>query len=110
MLEVMVSMVILAIGVLAVTALVALDEGFDHLLEDHSRAQRLAEGFGVDPATVDTNIVMAEVADGPGLEAQLKEEGVLIVALGPKLVRLVTHRDVDDSDVERALAALKRVS
>ncbi len=98
------------VGVLAATALVALDEGFDHLLEDHSRAQRLAEGFDVDPGTVDTNIVIAEVADGPGLEAKLREEGVLIVALGPKQVRLVTHRDVGDEDVERALLAFERVS
>jgi threonine aldolase len=92
------------VGVLAATAMVALDEGFEHLAEDHARAKRLAEGLGVDPATVDTNIVIADVDDGPATEARFAEAGVLIVAIGPKQIRLVTHRDVDDEDVERALA------
>ncbi|MHC4940704.1 MAG: threonine aldolase family protein [Planctomycetota bacterium] len=96
------------VGVLAATAMVALDEGFDHLAEDHARAKRLAEGLGVDPATVDTNIVIADVDDAPAVEVRFKEAGVLIVAIGPKQVRLVTHRDVGDADVERALAVTRR--
>jgi threonine aldolase len=42
------------------------------------------------------------------VEARFKEAGVLIVAIGPKQVRLVTHRDVGDADVERALAVTRR--
>jgi threonine aldolase len=69
------------VGVLAAPALVALDEGLDHLDADHRRARRLAEAFGVDPATVDTNIVIATVVDAPTLEARLAEQGVRTIAL-----------------------------
>jgi threonine aldolase len=93
------------VGVLAATGHVALDAGFDHLAEDHARARRLAEGFGVDPATVDTNIVIAEVEDAPGKEAAFAERGIRLVAIAPDRIRLVTHRDVGDDDVEAALAA-----
>ncbi len=94
-------------GVLAAPALVALDGGFDHLREDHRRAQRLADAFGVDPAAVETNIVIAEVEDGPRAEARLREAGVWTVAIGPRQIRLVTHRDVGDAEVERARSAAR---
>jgi len=97
------------VGVLAATAMVALDEGFEHLAADHARARRLAEGFGVDPATVDTNIVIADVDDAPGVEARFAARGVRLVAIGPGRIRLVTHRDVGDAEVERALAAAKEI-
>ena len=91
------------VGVLAAPALVALDEGFDFIAEDHRRAKRLAEAFGVDPATVDTNIVIADVADAPAEEARLAARGVRVVAIGPTQIRLVTHRDIDDAAVELAI-------
>ncbi len=49
--------------------------------------------------------MIAEVTDGPAAEARLREEGVWCVAIGPRQVRLVTHRDVGDADVERAAVA-----
>jgi threonine aldolase len=97
------------VGVLAAPALVALDSGFDHIEEDHRRAKRLAAAFGVDPAFVDSNIVIAEVEDGPAAEARLAEEGVMVFAISPTEIRLVTHRDVDDEDVERAILAAKKL-
>ncbi len=97
------------VGVLAATGLVALDDGFDHLRDDHARAKRLAAAFGVDPATVETNIVIAGVADAPGAEARFAEEGVLLLAIAPDRIRLVTHRDVGDAAVERALSAAARI-
>jgi len=97
------------VGVLAATGLVALDNGFDHLRADHARAKRLAAAFRVDPATVETNIVIAEVKDAAAVEQRFKEEGVLLLAIGPSRIRLVTHRDVGDAEVERALAAASRI-
>jgi len=93
------------VGVLAAPALVALDGGFDHIAEDHRRAKRLAEAFGVDPGTVDTNIVIATVPDAHATVSRLAEAGVHVVALSPTEIRLVTHRDVGDDDVERACRA-----
>ena len=95
------------VGVLAAPALVALDAGFDHLADDHRRAKRLAEAFGVDPATVETNIVIAAVGDAKAAEARLEGEGVRIVAISPTEIRLCTHRDVDDAAVERACRAAR---
>ena len=97
------------VGVLAAPCLVALDAGFEHLAEDHRRAKRLAEGFGVDPATVDTNIVIAEVPDAASVEARFAEEDVRLVAIGPDSIRLVTHCDIDDTDVEKALTAASKI-
>jgi len=93
------------VGVLAAPALVALEEGFDHIAADHRRARQLAEGFGVDPALVDSNIVIADVGDAAQAEARLAAKGVQVVAISPTEIRLVTHKDVGDEDVERAIAA-----
>jgi len=93
------------VGILAAAGLVALDAGFEHLAEDHRRAKRLAEAFGVDPGTVETNIVIAAVGDAPAVQARLEETGVRAIAISPTEIRLVTHRDVGDEDVEQAVRA-----
>jgi len=102
------------IGILAAAGLYALDHNLDRLGEDHARARRLAEGCGTisglraDPP--DTNIVMIHV-DRPAASAEeicgrLDERGVWILPAGPARLRAVTHLDVDDAGVERALEAL----
>lgn len=95
------------VGVLAAPALVALDLGFEHIREDHRRAKRLAEGIGVDPTTVETNIVIARVTDAAAAQRALDAEGVRTVAIGPTELRFVTHRDVGDAEVERAIRAFR---
>ena len=97
-------------GVLAAPALVALDLGFEHFVRDHRRAKRIAEAFGVDPATVETNIVMVPVRDGPAAEAVLADAGVRCVAVSPTGIRLCTHRDIDDEGVEAAVGAAVSLS
>jgi len=97
------------VGVLAAPCMVALDAGFDHFAEDHRRAKRLAEAFGVDPATVDTNIVIAEVEEAPTVEAKFAEAGVRLVAIGPDRIRLVTHCDIGDADIDQATNAAARI-
>jgi threonine aldolase len=97
------------VGVLAAPCLVALDEGFERLADDHRRARRLAEAFGVDPARVETNIVFAEVKDAKAVEAAFRADGILVIAVSPREIRLVTHRDVGDAEVERASVAAARI-
>lgn len=97
------------VGVLAAAGLHALDHHVERLADDHAHARLLAEACGVDPADVDTNIVAFDREDAPGFVARAREAGVLIGAVGPRTVRLVTHLDIARPDAERAariLAAL----
>jgi len=94
------------VGILAAAGLHALDHHVERLAEDHAHARLLAEACGVDPAAVDTNIVVVQRADAPGFVAAARAEGVLVSAVGPTTVRLVTHLDVSREDAERAAAVL----
>ncbi len=97
-------------GVLAAAGLHALDHHLDRLAEDHDHARLLAEACGVDPAGVDTNIVVVPGDDAAGFVAAAAEAGVRVSAVGPRTVRLVTHLDVDRRAAERAAAVLSSLS
>lgn len=94
------------VGVLAAAGLHALDHHVGRLAEDHTHARLLAEACGVDPESVDTNIVAFDRADAPGFVARAREAGVLIGAVGPRTVRVVTHLDIARADAERAARIL----
>jgi threonine aldolase len=100
-------------GIVAAAGLYALDHHVERLADDHARARRLAEGLaelpgvGLDPATVETNIVIFTVPDAPAFCAALEREGVGMLPVGPDRVRAVTHLDVDDDGIERALRAAR---
>ncbi|MBV8995548.1 MAG: hypothetical protein JO287_18030 [Pseudonocardiales bacterium] len=100
-------------GIVAAGCLWALDHHVDRLAEDHRNARILAEGLAelpgvtLDPDTVDTNIVVFGLTGAPKFCRRLEDEqGVRMGALGPDLVRAVTHHDVDSTGVHRATAAL----
>jgi threonine aldolase len=101
-------------GIVAAAGLYALDHHVERLAEDHARAHRLAEGLAalpgveIDPAAVDTNIVIFAVPDAPAFCAALAADGVDMSHFGPTRVRAVTHLDVDDAGIDRALAAAVR--
>lgn len=101
-------------GVIAAAGLVALTEMVDRLPEDHVRARRLAEGldelpgFTVDLNTVQSNIIIFKTEPTvPHVEfiERMKREGVLISNYGHRGLRMVTHYEIDDAAVERALKA-----
>jgi threonine aldolase len=100
-------------GVLAAPGLVALRQMVVRLPEDHARAARLADAVatrwpasGLDPSSVRTNIVTFDHPDPEKLLGHLGEHGVLAHAIAPRTIRFVTHHDVDDDDVERAVHAI----
>ena len=95
------------VGILAAAGRYALAHHVERLADDHARARRLMAGLGGDPARVETNIVVLDVDDAATVAAVAAEQGVLISALGPRFLRLVTHLDVDDAGVERALQVLR---
>ena len=94
-------------GVLAAAGSYALDHHVERLAEDHRRASLLADALGVGP--VDTNLVPVPVQDSRAVVAAAREQGVLVSAMGPRTVRLVTHLDVDDAGVARAAEVLGRL-
>jgi threonine aldolase len=106
------------VGVLAAAGLVALTKMVDRLVEDHARAQRLAHGLAqipgiqLDPADVETDIIIFGLEHPrfavPELLEELKARRVLALAV-PQGIRLVTNKDVDDDDVDRAVAAFQDI-
>jgi threonine aldolase len=102
------------VGILAAAGRYALDNHIDRLAEDHARARRLAEALApygvVDPARVRTNLVPLDLSksklNAPALAAAAAERGVLIAAMLPGVARVVTHLDVDDDAVDRAIEVL----
>jgi threonine aldolase len=101
-------------GIVAAAGLYALDHHVERLADDHARARRLAEGLGalpgveIDPATVETNIVIFAVPDAPAFCAALARDDVTMGPLDGRRVRAVTHLDVDDAGIDRALDAARR--
>ena len=106
-------------GVLAAAGLVALDKTPPLLARDHQNAKTLAEGLAgipgisIDPGQVETNILVFDVSgtglDATEISAQLKERGVLASAISPQAMRMVTHYDVSEAGIERAVAAMDQI-
>jgi len=92
----------------------------DRLRDDHTNARRLAEGIAkiegihIDLSHVQTNIVCFNI-DGLGIKAdmfisKLKEESILALPLSETIIRMVTHRGIEKEHVEKAIAAIERIS
>ena len=97
------------VGILAAAGLYALDHHLERLADDHANARLLADACGVDPSTVDTNIVVVPMSDPARVVAAAREEGVLVSAVGATSLRMVTHLDVSRDDAERAAAILAKL-
>ncbi|MGA8211748.1 MAG: GntG family PLP-dependent aldolase [Nocardioidaceae bacterium] len=97
------------VGMLAAAGLHALDHHLDRLSLDHDHARLLARACGVDPATVDTNIVVVDVPDAAAVVTTARSHGVLVSAVGPRALRLVTHLDVGPEQAAAAAEVLYRV-
>jgi threonine aldolase len=102
-------------GVVAAAMLYALDHNVDRLAEDHARAKRLAAGLAeaglpVDVDATETNFVGVDVTsigvDARVAQQRIAEHGVRVGVLRPGVLRVATHLDVTDDDVERAIALI----
>jgi threonine aldolase len=101
-------------GVLAAAGDYALTHQFDRLADDHARARRLAEALApwglVDPSRVRTNMVLLDfsksIVDAAEFARTAAARGVLFPPVSPRHVRLVTHLDVDDAGIDRAIEVL----
>ena len=106
-------------GVLAAAGLYALAHHVPRLKEDHDHAKELARilqaipSVSVHPDDVETNIVFFDVKEPgrspAGIVAALKDDGVLLNAVGGSRFRAVTHLGISAADIQRAGAILTRV-
>ncbi len=105
-------------GIVAAAGLFALRHNLGRLEEDHRRADALARGCASVPGVVapkpQTNIVMLDLQDDAlqpeTLLGRLRERGVWMTQFGPRRLRAVTHLDVDDAGVQRAVAAFREAA
>ncbi len=105
-------------GVIAAAGLHALEYHVDRLSDDHARARHLGQAVaerwpgsrvgdaGAAGGHPFTNIVAFRPPDAHGLLDHLWSAGIRAGLLGPDTVRLVTHLDIDDTDISRAVTAL----
>jgi threonine aldolase len=102
-------------GILAAAGLYALEHHRTRLAEDHARAKTIAAALreipalDVDQDQVETDIVLVNLRKGTaGQWAEaMAREGVLVGIFGPSTLRVVTHLDIDDPAVERAISAFR---
>jgi threonine aldolase len=106
-------------GIIAAAGVYALQHHVQRLAEDHAHAKMLAEALAglpavrLNPAEVDTNIVMLDVSaagrPAQAIAEQLERAGVRVSVVGRTRMRAVTHLDVSRQDIERAIAVFRQV-
>src|SRR6266704_129153 len=106
-------------GILAAAGLIALEKGPKRLQVDHDNAKVLASKLAaipevtLDPAKVQTNIVIFDLKksgwSAPDFLQALEKRNVLAVPVDAERVRMVTHLDVDGSQIDKAAAAVREV-
>jgi len=108
-------------GIIAAGALHGLRHHRVRLAEDHARARRLASalaltsGLAIDPGDIETNVVIVALDRHPerldAFIAAAKAAGVLVDPFGaPGEFRALTHLDVDDRGIERAIDAFRKAA
>jgi threonine aldolase len=100
-------------GIIAAASLYAFENHVDRLTEDHQRASSLAAGLreaGYEVGEPETNLVLVAVERPSEFLQALAREGVLATPGRPGFVRLCTHLDVGDEDVQTAVEAAARVT
>ena len=107
------------VGVIAAAGIIALTKMVDRLSEDHRRAKLLAKeiskikGLVLDPNKVVTNIIICRY-DYPLFSMQefiskLASKGVLILPMSKNEIRFVTHKDVEDKDIWKAVDVCRSI-
>lgn len=105
-------------GIVAASAIFALENHVDRLADDHTLAHQLAlglasiDGIKIEPERVKTNLVFFEIEAGYGLASQLtgvlKEQGVWVGPMGGQRLRAVTHLDVTPDDISAAVEIIRQ--
>jgi threonine aldolase len=100
-------------GVIAAASLYAFEHHIDRLAEDHERARRLATGLaeaGYEVEPPETNIVLIRVEEPQEFLHALARKSVLATPGKAGYVRLCTHLDIDDEEVDAAVEVATRLA
>ncbi|MCX7974520.1 MAG: aminotransferase class I/II-fold pyridoxal phosphate-dependent enzyme [Candidatus Aminicenantes bacterium] len=105
-------------GVLAACGIIALTQMVERLKEDHDRAKKLARaiaelpGISLNPEEIETNIIIFGLNHPrwpiPSFLEELKRRRILALPVTGG-IRFVTHKDIDDDDVDRTIAAFQEL-
>ena len=104
-------------GIVAAAGIYALENNIDRLEIDHARAKRLGEAALHHPSVIshypiDTNIVILELqkgVDADALSAEWGRNGIECFQFGPSSIRLVTHLDNTDAQIDAACNYLSKI-
>jgi len=106
------------VGIIAAAGLYAVQNNIERLTEDHANARWLAERlnqldvFNIDLSRVETNIILADTTGehtAASVLDKMREVGVWAVPFGHRVIRFVTHLDVNHSDCEQAFERISEV-
>lgn len=105
------------VGVIAAAGLYALKNNIERLQEDHEKAQKLAdaiEGIAnleIDRKSVQTNLLFfkpLKMTVEESIDA-CKKEGLLLSVGTIEKLRAITHLDVSDKEIDKAITILQKV-
>jgi threonine aldolase len=104
-------------GILAAAGIVAIEKMIGRLADDHRRARQLAEqiadlpGIEVNFNEVETNMMMVKLTtmNSETFLKKLAERNVWALPFDDETVRIVTHKDIDDNDVQQAINAIRKI-
>lgn len=104
------------VGIVAAAGMVGVDD-FERgiLYQDHERTARIAREIVNMSAfrlmtTVETNILFLETENAQKVQEMMETRGILVSMWTPTRIRLVIHRDIDDTMIEHTIRALHEVS
>lgn len=105
------------VGILAAAGIIAIEKMADRLVEDHQRAKRLAtalsgmKGLELNPDEVQTNFLMVKLKNmhADQFVKKLKENRVLTLPFASNVVRILTHKDIDDKDIDTAINVIDKI-
>jgi threonine aldolase len=105
------------VGIIAAAGIVALESMVDRLAEDHQRIKHLAQQIAdlpnitVNPDEVETNMLMLTLKSMKAEEflEKLAAKNIWALPFTDHIVRIVTHKDIDDTDIEKAITAIREI-
>ena len=105
------------VGIIAAAGIVAIEKMVNRLIEDHRRAKDLANGIvdlkniELSPEDVVTNFIMLKLKtmDSFSFLKKLAEKKVWALPFSDDVVRIVTHKDINDQDIERAIKSIRKI-